>query len=256
MDIDRLRVLVVLPTNVIGGLETQVYLLLQGLARYRPALLTNRAIHDYFAPLGISIHDFDDYNCVDMQRRINASNFLRGSRAIKRVCALERSDVVLGMGDIGLLFAVLSRDLFRMRAKVIGVIPVTLSGYFRMIGRSPLLAERLLLNYMLTRASRVVVPSNGVKQDLVENYSVREASVRVIYNGFDLDAICRLARDDIPEKKDCAWLVTACRLTEQKDFATLLQAFKIVRKQMNAKLIIVGDGHLRGWIDTMGRPEY
>ena len=76
----------------------------------------------------------------------------------------------------------------------------------------------------------------------------------VIPNGVDLEGIRALARKPLPRPKRGPWLVTACRLSPEKDFATLLDAFRLVRDSRPATLIILGDGPSRA--EIVARAEH
>jgi glycosyltransferase involved in cell wall biosynthesis len=64
---------------------------------------------------------------------------------------------------------------------------------------------------------------------------------------------------DAPDVFKGKTIVTSCRLNAQKDFSTLLKAFREIRKTMESRLIIVGDGELREEIirlaETLGLSE-
>jgi glycosyltransferase involved in cell wall biosynthesis len=107
---------------------------------------------------------------------------------------------------------------------------------------------RLLMQFVYRRANKIVGVSKAVTLDLQQALNLPDDLVTTIYNP--------VINKDISIKKmmpvDHPWLSSTTlsvpvflgigRLTEQKDFSTLIKAFAIVRKKINARLLILGEG--------------
>lgn len=99
-------------------------------------------------------------------------------------------------------------------------------------------------------ADGITAVSSGVKEDLVETIGVDHGRIEVIFNPIVDDSIRDLAKQKLVEP----WLqagqppvvLAIGRLVEQKAFDVLLEAFARVRRQKFCRLIILGDGPLRG----------
>jgi glycosyltransferase involved in cell wall biosynthesis len=94
-------------------------------------------------------------------------------------------------------------------------------------------------------ADRIVAISRGVKDSLVR-LGVPGDKIRVIYNPQNLDSIAS-SIDRASSRRASGGrpftIVTAGRLTEQKDYPTLLQAFShVCHEGLDARLIVLGDG--------------
>jgi glycosyltransferase involved in cell wall biosynthesis len=240
------KLLIVLPASTIGGAETRTVSLLRGMqSSFDTALLTQSAIAGFYSQLGINIHSFDDYDCIDPYAWTSLNNIFKYAKAIACVAKLERADILLGMMHNGTLFVNAAKQLFCLQAQPIGTILGNISAYFEGIHRSPTLPEKLAIAYCLTSAKCIIVPSLGVKTDLVKNYRANAARIEVVYNGIDIERVRQAANGALSIKKDGCWIVSACRLGEQKDFSTLLQAFRVIRNRLKAKLVLVGDGELK-----------
>jgi len=95
----------------------------------------------------------------------------------------------------------------------------------------------------------VVAVSNQVADDLTKTVGLDRQSVTTIYNPVVDDDL----RASAAEELENAWfgpgaapvILGVGRLTEQKDFATLIRAFAGVRAQREARLVILGEGRLR-----------
>jgi len=98
-------------------------------------------------------------------------------------------------------------------------------------------------------ADAIVAVSNGVAIDVHLNSKFPRDKIHVIRNPVITAELLEHSKMAV----DHPWLADqkvpvimgAGRLTHQKDFATLINAFAILRKNMHCRLIIVGEGKLR-----------
>ena len=239
-------VLFVLPATAIGGAEIRFHTIIRQMKEMRSILLTHSIVADYFGDLGITVRHFDEYGCHSPMP-FSFRKAARYAKAISDAVKGENIDCILGIMHVGTFYAAFAKDLFGLRPPVIGTILGNISAYFEKEERKPTLLERSLLWYLLRRPSLLAVPSEGVKDDIVKNFKLPEKKIRVIYNGIDIDNVRRMAseRIDMLNGYEGKIIVTACRLNAQKDFFTLLNAFKEVLRKIASKLVIVGDGELR-----------
>lgn len=117
----------------------------------------------------------------------------------------------------------------------------------------------LLYNFI---ATKVIALSNGVKNDLTSNFKINENKIQVIYNPVDVENIQKLSDEEISDLDTRAsekLVIAVGRLVDQKDFDTLIKAFKIVSKNVTSKLVILGKGpkenHLRGLCKNLDLDE-
>src|SRR5699024_7777030 len=108
---------------------------------------------------------------------------------------------------------------------------------------------KLKMYGLLYRLSdRVIALSEGVKHNLTSRYHVNNDKIDVIYNPIDLTHIKNEGLQNIEEQdlfeRPHKTIITAGRLVAEKDHATLLRSFAKVDKQLNAHLIILGEGEL------------
>ena len=242
-------VLYVLPATALGGAETRFHTIIRGLRGVRTVLLTHTLVSDYYANLDISVKLFEDYDC-SCPMPLSIINAKRYSAAIADIVTREKIDIVFGVMHVGTFYSSIALDFYGLRYKLIGSILGNVSAFYAAMDRKPSFYENVILKYMLMRPSHIVVSSHGVKADLVANFGASEDHVIVVPNGIDISMVRRLSIAEAPymtyyEGKS---IVTACRLNAQKDFRTLLIAFKEVSRSQPARLIIVGDGELRDQI--------
>jgi glycosyltransferase involved in cell wall biosynthesis len=107
----------------------------------------------------------------------------------------------------------------------------------------------LLMKRLYSQAEGAVAVAQGVATDLVEIIGVQADRVHTIYNPVVTDDIAELAGAPSPhpwlEKGELPVVLGVGRLTEQKDFETLIRAFRLVRDQRPCRLVILGEGEQR-----------
>lgn len=108
-----------------------------------------------------------------------------------------------------------------------------------------------LVKMLYNHADMVVAISDGVKEDLLNNFHVLEEKLCTIYNGFDVKNIrhqtsCGTIDQRIQEKiAGKTVIINAARMVPQKGQWHLIKAFSlIVDKFENLRLMISGDGTL------------
>ena len=107
-----------------------------------------------------------------------------------------------------------------------------------------------LVRWTYPRADTIVALSEGVADDLSGIAGLARDSIDVIYNPLDANSVEMLGRSPLEHP----WfapgsppvVLAAGRLCVQKGFDVLLDAFAMVRRRYDARLIILGDGELRG----------
>lgn len=236
------KVLFVLPSSTFGGAERVTYNILKGLDFFTPVLLTQKDLNHYFSPLNIEIYNFEDYSCS--MPDISFKNILAYVKAIKNVTEIVQPSIIFGVMHFASLFITIAKEIYIGLKKIPSVTSIhgTYSSHFESIKRGPTFKEKLLILYLLKRSKNILVPSIGIRDDLINNFRLDNKKISVIYNGFDLDQIRRQSKEKISLNKDCIWIVTASRLGPPKDFDTLLKAFRIIKDKIKVKLLIIGEG--------------
>jgi glycosyltransferase involved in cell wall biosynthesis len=116
---------------------------------------------------------------------------------------------------------------------------------------------RVLARHTYPWSAGIVAVSEGVAADLREDLGLAPEKIRVIHNPVALDEIDALGRRSVShpwlQEPSVPILLSAGRLTEQKDFATLIDAFARARARRDLRLVILGEGELRPQLDTQIR---
>lgn len=99
------------------------------------------------------------------------------------------------------------------------------------------------------QADGIIATSNWVARDIARISGLTDKNITVIGNPVIQPEIETLARQAVTHQAFAAGappvILGAGRLSEEKDFITLLHAFAIVRQQRPASLVILGEGPLR-----------
>ncbi|MGC8979219.1 glycosyltransferase [Caldisericum sp.] len=115
----------------------------------------------------------------------------------------------------------------------------------------------LLVKNYYPMADFVVAVSEGVKDDLVNFVKVPSEKVKVIYNPVISPELFEKAREPVDHpwfiSKEHPVILGVGRLTKQKDFPTLLKAFALVRKEVDARLVILGEGKERQNLEKLAK---
>lgn len=121
------------------------------------------------------------------------------------------------------------------------------------------IVRRKILNFVrpwaYSRADGIVAISCGVADDIAENLGLNRSEIDVVYNPALAPNLLPLSLQNPDHhwfRQDSAPVILGTgRLTPQKDFITLIKAFEMVYQQRDVKLLILGEGHLRGEIEAM-----
>ncbi len=96
-------------------------------------------------------------------------------------------------------------------------------------------------------ADTILVNSRNSESEMLEMLPALKDKVRLIYNPVEVDGPMPLTSDQEPSPI----VLASGRFAPQKDYPTLLRAFAKVRAQVDARLIILGDGPLRSEIELL-----
>jgi glycosyltransferase involved in cell wall biosynthesis len=106
-------------------------------------------------------------------------------------------------------------------------------------------------------ADAIIAVSNGVKEDLTRTAGISPDRIQVIYNPI----VTPKLKEKSEQPVDHPWfkegeppvVLSVGRLTDQKAFDVLIQAFSLVRKNHPARLLILGEGENRSDLEVLTR---
>jgi glycosyltransferase involved in cell wall biosynthesis len=117
--------------------------------------------------------------------------------------------------------------------------------------------QQALMRVFYRGAAQVIAVAEGVAESLITGLGLPPRLVRTIYNpivGPDIDVLAAAPVHDPWFAPDAPPVVLGSgRLVPQKDFASLLRAFALVRARRPVRLVILGEGAERAALETLGR---
>lgn len=175
--------------------------------------------------------------------------------ALVRYLRLEKPDTLISAVTRANLAAIWGRAVSRVKTAIVVTEHTALSADIPGSNRR---RERLLpwlIKLSYASADAIVAVSQGVADDLSCLTGLSRDRIRVIYNPVVSSRMADMARME-PEH---SWfsddgpriIIAAGRLTAQKDFPVLLQAFAELRKGYSARLMILGQGELRPDLEAL-----
>jgi glycosyltransferase involved in cell wall biosynthesis len=108
--------------------------------------------------------------------------------------------------------------------------------------------RRLLMRYTYKKADKIVAISNEMRDNLILDFNLLATNVLTIYNPIPINEIKKLAVDKQILKSmkisNKTTIIAVGRLTNVKRFDRLIRSFAYVRKYLNVRLLILGQGEL------------
>jgi len=114
--------------------------------------------------------------------------------------------------------------------------------------------KRQAMRWLYRRADALVAVSIGVAQDLY-SLGISNERIHVIHNPIDRDRLQRLANagSGLTEANGAPYVIALGRLTEAKDYPTLLRAYASSELRRTHRLVIVGEGEQRARLRDAAR---
>jgi glycosyltransferase involved in cell wall biosynthesis len=180
---------------------------------------------------------------------LHAPRVLRSLGPLAGYLRREQPRVLISSMNYANLIALWAARLAQRGTPVVVTVHTTLSQSRPQQARLSAALGRYLLRTFYPWASSVVAVSRGAADDLARASGLPRALVDVVYNPVITPAGLAAAKQ-VP---DHPWfapgqppvILGVGRLTQQKDFPTLIRAFAEVRRRRAARLMILGEGEDR-----------
>jgi len=167
----------------------------------------------------------------------------------------ERPNALLSPFEVTSVIAILAKRISRVPTRVIVRISVHLSRNKRT--RLKKIIERVVVSMVYPLADGIIAVSRGVAEDLASYAGISFDCIKIIYNPVVSEQLLLAAEQPVnhPFFADgqSPVVLGVGRLTEQKDFSTLINAFDIIRRKIPSRLIILGDGEKRPVLEKLIR---
>ena len=187
--------------------------------------------------------------------RLRAQHSLTSVWEVSQYLRSEQPTAVLAVKHRAILAALRARRWAGTNTPISGRLGTTVSAALANKSRHRRQSWFRAMRRYYPRLETLIAVSQGVADDVMTITDMKPPQIKVVRNPTITPELLQAAEYPV----DHPWLQTASdipvilgvgRLTEQKDFPTLLSAFALVRSQRHARLIILGDGSLRSDLQT------
>jgi len=245
MSLNEKHIAIFLPSLVGGGAERVMVNLAEGFVErgYRVDMVLAKAEGPYLKSLPKAI------NVVDLETK---SVVLSMNKLIKYLKEHEPDTLYTALGHTNLT-AVLARNIAKVATKVIISVHNVTPPRVKFFSKDYVVGK--LFPFLYPRADGIVAVAKAVAQDIVKRARLSPKDVTVIYNPVVTHDIFEKAKAPTPitwfQNDQPPVILGVGRLTEQKDFSTLIRAFAALRKKQAARLIILGEGEDRVQLEEL-----
>ena len=195
---------------------------------------------------------------VDFERQIQPrlQSALKILLPLRRYLQIEKPTALVCYLYTCNVVTLMAKMLVRSKVKLVLVEHIIL--YEKQEKKQQKLQERflpILMRWLYPSADKVVACSQGLARDLEIYLGFNHGKIDVIYNPVIDEKLAEKANLFVEHpwfnKGEIPVVLGAGRLVRQKDFATLIRAFALVKKEQKVRLVILGEGQLKNQLLTL-----
>ena len=210
---------------------------------FHPVLVTYSDARVFPIPEGIAEHILHVEGGGSLIRKLKAN--LTAVFRLRRVLRLEKPDIAVGMGGMTNWGLILAAGLARTgMAVIIGEHGAAALEYRK--DRVTSYVISLLNRFLYPFADRIVAISEGVREYLVRDRKIPKEKIVTIHNPVDIARIQKLSQEQVDDPwlrdQDKPVVLWVGRIAAVKGLEYLIGAFERVLREIDARLIMVGEG--------------
>jgi glycosyltransferase involved in cell wall biosynthesis len=185
---------------------------------------------------------------------LNVNNPLAMLAKVIQYLRVNKPKALISPFEVTSIVAILARFLSRGRTRIIVRLSVALSKHKRAWFKK--LLERIAVSLLYRFADAIIAVSKGVADDFSSYSGISTDRLTIIYNPIISEQFMQQKEEgtDHPlllDHEKLPVILGVGRLTEQKDFHTLIKAFDQVGKRRAARLVILGEGEDRQSLEAL-----
>lgn len=232
------RIAMFLPSLRVGGAEKAMVQLANNFSErgYPVDLLLVKKEGEFLQDVSQAINVIDFQSRRTLTALLPLISYLRRRRPAGLIASMVHCNIV----------ALLAKSMTGVRTRILIRQENTMSQAAR---NAPTTRGRLIpwiAKTMYPKADAIIAVSNGVADDLSESFGIPRESIKQVYSLCSIPEVVESSKDQVNhpwfQPGSPPAIVSLGRLTPQKDYGTLLKAFRIVRSQREVKLVIIGKG--------------
>lgn len=234
----RVKLMFILPSMAGGGAEKVALLLMRYFAhsQFNIFLVLFKQEGEYLSQLPENIH------LVDLKKR-SKFDFLSLIGRLKDTLEKIKPDVILSFITYANIISLISSGLTGNLPKLI----ISHRNYHELQRRFAF--KQIIYPFCYRRARKIIAISEGIKNTLIKDWKIQEDKICVIYNPIDINAVNALKKVNVEHpflvsNRDYKVVINIGRLEKPKNQELLLSAFQKLLGDIDARLIILGQGRL------------
>ncbi|MDF1617762.1 glycosyltransferase [Petrocella sp. FN5] len=242
-----MKVAIILPQNFSGGAERVVSNLSFELSKYCElhVIVFNYRTEDAYEL---------DGHVIDMDLTLRKTLFGKAMNFVKRLHRLKK--IKRDMEFDCCISFLASANIANMLTKATEKRIISIRNNIFIHNES--IIDRIQLKVckvLYPKADAIVVVSKLLKEKLISEMGADAHKINTIYNPYNIENIKRLSLEPISKEEEALMgskIMLSCgRLTYQKNFEGLIKSFGEVVKKTDYKLVIIGEGELRGKLEKL-----
>jgi glycosyltransferase involved in cell wall biosynthesis len=192
---------------------------------------------------------------------LGSTNMFKALPKLSKYLGERAPEAIIANGDRCTLISYLAKKTRTKKPKILSVVHHDLVSVLSPQNDLPLIdkiiarLKKIPMSFVYPRADAIIAVSEGVADSVSNFLGYQRDRVRVIYNPVPTEEIRARAAENVDHewyaKREAPIVVSAGRLTPQKDFPTLIRAFGILRRDIPAKLAILGEGPERKTLENL-----
>lgn len=189
------------------------------------------------------------------QIRLGTKHTISGLPGLVSYLREHSPEALLAVKDRAIRVAIIARWLSGKKVRLVGRIGTTVSAALEGKSHIRKWGWRTGMRLFYKHADKIVAVSQGVAEDIRDITGLPEISIPTVPNPVITERIFTLSKEPLDHEwfhdHDTKVILGIGRLAYQKDFPTLIRAFAEVRKQVNCRLIILGEGGQRRDMESL-----
>jgi glycosyltransferase involved in cell wall biosynthesis len=186
---------------------------------------------------------------------LSSSRLISSLPLLVRYLQKNRPKVLISALEDPNTLAIIAKILARVPTRIVITIHNHLSRYCTQSNELKRKLTPLFVRWLFPYADAIVAVSQGVADDTARMSGLSPKQIEVIYNPIFTPELLTKIHEPVTHP----WfadlqppvILGVGRLTKQKDFATLIRAFALVKQQYSVKLMILGQGEELSSLETL-----
>ena len=242
------KLAIFLPSLSGGGAERAMIAVANGLAEFiKVDLVVSNAEGAYKNEVNANV------NIIDFQSHRLLFSFFKLKNYINKHKPTTFISVLTTANIVSIIARFFSKSEFRLILSERASVAAALSDNPLWQARVLPFLIKLLYNY----SDKVISVSKGIAEELISDFGIEREKSHVIYNPVVNELLIKKSLEHLEniyfDHRKVPMILGVGRLTSQKNFELLIKSFSILRKSIKAKLVILGEGPLRGELENLAK---